>query len=169
MLISSQVVEQVWQGISQIEKSEEAQALSQSFMDRQPVLAGFVLNYLKSNANEEVASIGYYIAMVVWKIFENSAKGDLEKLSEKSIKSVFDKNEEIFHELARTNELTIEKFLSSQAVYSQPHVLQYLVEAIYMEEDEHQLSLDQQSYLFRCLKVVVDSLSQSFYLQVAAR
>lgn len=163
------MVEQVWQGTSQIEDAQEAQALSQKFINDQPVLAGFVLNYLKTNANEDVANVGFYIAMVVWRVFESSSRGRLESLSETAIKDVFEKNESVFHELARANELTIENFLARQSVYSQPHVLKYIVEAIYAEEDEHQISLEQQSFLFRCLKVVVDSFSQSFYLQEIAK
>ncbi|GIL17442.1 MAG: hypothetical protein BroJett040_11930 [Oligoflexia bacterium] len=167
MIIPQKLIEETWKSVSMTETQKEAKAISNDFLEKQPVLAAFVVNYLKTNTDDQTADLGYYIAMVIWRIFSKSTKGRFEELTEKYIKSIYEKNEEIFHSLARKNELSIENFLSHQNVYTQPHVLQYMIEAIYMEEDDHQLNPQQQTYLFRCLKIVVDALSESYYLQTA--
>lgn len=153
--ISEEMVERTWQevaGFSLHRADKEMRKLGAN----QPELLSFVMEFLSAE-NQEVKEIGLYLFFVVYRIFQK-AYGKMGRISAQELIACYEENNKMI-ELEGRDEHFLEKMARLQFA-QQPFVLKYILEALFEAEETIGLTEEQKSFLFICLKVVVDILER---------
>lgn len=164
--ISEAMVEETWMEMVRL-PSEEAQNQVQGVWKRQPELMQFLME-LTEELDEGASGLAFYLFFVIVRMFEKAYGEAVQKVMAEEILESFEANQVLLEKLARVNESFLEK-LSEPALWDQPYVLRYMVEAL-MEASENQedpieLSEQEFGYLFLILKTVIDALHRSSAVQ----
>jgi hypothetical protein len=158
--IPERIVEKTWQevaGFSPDKANKEMMKIGNS----QPDLLAFVAESSKE-MGREVSELAIYIFLVVYRMFQGSY-GKIKKISSEEIIECYEHNEGLMERLEGADERFLDRIASVQTS-RQPHVVNYVVDALMEEDDEGEdavaLTEEQKGFLYLLLKTVIDVLDQ---------
>ena len=161
-MISSQVVTQTWQRMSQT-PVDQAPELVDQMKAEQPVVLSYLLHEEDFPFNEYERELIFYIGMVVWQIMKQSEQ-QLYKVTRKKLRKAEELNVGFLEDLASSSEgdfiRSVQQLLRT---YAEPEVLRYILEAI-MEEDEPEepgIRDEYKGLAFVHLKILLDAFISS--------
>jgi hypothetical protein len=160
-MISSEIVTQTWQRMSQ-SPIDQAPKLVEQMKDEQPVALGFLLHLDDLPFNQYEQELLFYIGLVVWQIMKQSEK-QLYKVTNKKLRKAEERN---IHTLERLASIGEGEFIASAQLligtHAEPEVLRYIVEAI-MEVDEEEPGFQEahKGLAFIHLKILLDAFISS--------
>jgi hypothetical protein len=156
-MISSEVVTQTWQRMSQT-SVHRAPELVEQMNDEQPVVLGYLLYLEELPFNEYERELIFYIGMVVWQIMEQSDR-QLYRVTRRKMRKAEESNIDRLEQLTSSSEgEMIEATQHLINTHPEPEVLRYVVEAI-MEEDEEEPGFrdENKGLAFIHLKILLDA------------
>lgn len=160
--ISEAMVEETWNEVGEL-PPDEAQNQVQGLWKRQPELMRFMVE-LTEEVSEGACELAFYLFFVVVRMFEKAYGSGVQEVTIDGIVESFEANQEFLERLAMVQEKFLER-LSDPALWEQPYVLRYVVEALMevseAEEDPVELSEQEFGYLFLLLKTVIDALHRA--------
>ncbi|MBT3234729.1 MAG: hypothetical protein HN353_02140 [Bdellovibrionales bacterium] len=161
--ISEDIVGEVWAEFDAIDSESKAESFLESFALKQPSIVEF-LSVLTEEFSEEMQELTHYMGLIVYNCYLRSF-GDMRELSANEIGKLFEQENDRLEKLSETegDESEVEDDLSN---YSQPALIQFIVETLFdleSEESGDEDSLDDQDkgYIFMLLKVEIDCLDRS--------
>ena len=158
--ISQETVDKTWKTVAQLPPETAAQSMFE-FSEAQPNLLGFVMSFaedLESDANE----LCTYMLYVVYQMFANSGTGTLPQITEAQIEAQYKSTCEMLDKLHDTDDSHGEGL--EVEVENQPHVYQYVSDALFaeeVEEDDLNVSDDDAGEVFMMMKCVIDALDKA--------
>ena len=153
--ISEKIVEKTWKEVAGLSSDRAGKEMSRMSKE-QPDLLAFLMGSTDDLA-QEARELAVYIAFAVYRMFQTSSAG-IKKILSKEIADCFNRNEG----LLKSPEGAPEKF-SGIGLTVQPHVMQYVIEALTEEPEEpglKPLSNGDKLLLFLVLKTVVELLDK---------
>ena len=156
-MISSEIVTQTWQRMSQT-PVHQAPELVEQMKDEQPVALSYLLHMEELPFNDYERELIFYIGMVVWQIMKQSDQ-QLYKVTRKKMEKAEDSNIDRLEQLTSGSEgELIESAQHLIGTHPEPEVLRYIVEAIMEEEEEEPGFRDENKGLaFIHLKILLDA------------
>ena len=157
--ISEEFVEETWQEVALL-TPDRAQKEMDRMGTNQPDLLAFLMAST-DNVKSDVQGLGFYLAFVVYRMFEGFRK-TIKKISSKEIIAFYQDNIDLIQSLEGAHDKVLERIAEKQ-VSSQPYVMQYVVEALMEEPDEEgmiELTEEDRGFLFILLKTVVEVLDK---------
>jgi len=160
-MISSEVVTQTWQDMSQV-PAHQSPKLVEQMQAEQPAALGYLLYLDDLPFNQYEQELVFYIGMVVWQIMKRSDQQLYQVTVEKMIEAQ-ESNLEILERLATNDEYDfIESVQILIRTYPEPQVLRYVVEAIMEDDPEEEGFRDEYKGLaFVHLKALLDAFVSS--------
>lgn len=160
--IPETTVEETWMEMVRL-PPEEAQNQVQGVWKRQPELMHFLME-LTEELSQGASELAFYLFFVVVRMFEKAYGEGIQEVVAEEILESFEANQDFMERLAQINEAFLERLMDS-ALWDQPYVLRYVVEALMeasqSQEDSVELSEQEFGYLFLLLKTVIDSLHKA--------
>lgn len=153
--ISEKIVEKTWKELAGFSSDRAGKEMSRMSKE-QPDLLAFLMGSTDDLA-QEARELAVYIAFAVYRMFQTSSAG-IKRIPSKEIADCFNRNEG----LLKSPEGAPEKF-SGIGLTVQPHVMQYVIEALTEEPEEpglKPLSNGDKLLLFLVLKTVVELLDK---------
>jgi hypothetical protein len=158
--ISEGIVEKTWQEIAAF-SPDRAKKEMMKINNKQPELLAFVVESSKE-MGREVSELAIYLFVVVYRMFQE-AHGKIKKISPEEIIECYEHNESLMERLEGADEKFLDRIASVQTS-RQPHVVNYVVDALMEEDDEGEdavaLTEEQKGFLYLLLKTVIDVLDQ---------
>lgn len=162
-LIQKDLVDETWQEISQYPFDRMAQE-SERFIKVQPHAALIILAFTEG-CDEEVRSLALYLAYVVFRMFEKSARGKIPPLSGEAVENAFSANENWLKSIKDMDERLLERRMKYSRDLRQPFVIQYVIEALYEESEEEDyqdfLDDDSRATILIVIKTLIDALDDA--------
>ena len=158
--IPEEIVEKTWQEIAGF-SPDKAKKEMVKIGNSQPELLAFVAESPKE-MGREVRELAIYMFVVVYRMFQKR-EGKIKKISHEEIIECYEQNEGIMERLEGAHEKFLDRIASAQTS-RQPHVVNYVVDALMEEDDERedavQLTEEQKGFIYLLVKTVVDVLDQ---------
>jgi hypothetical protein len=133
--------------------SDELMAEVRNFSSKQRDLFAYLL-YAMKEMSDEAFQLGLYLAFLIWKLYpENLSPVDMDiilKMLDGNIEWV-----KRYSELKEDEEDEIRNYIGS---ISQPILLKYILDSLFIEFDEGRITIHEYSFLFVTLKTVMDIL-----------
>jgi hypothetical protein len=160
-MISSEIVTQTWQRMSQVPLDQAPEMVNQ-MQAEQPVALSFLLHLEDFPFNRHEQELIFYIGMVVWQIMKQGEQ-QIYKVTRKKVRAAGGLNLEILDDLAAGSEGDlIQSTQQLVGIYPEPEVLRYILEAIMEEDPEEQGIRDEYKGLaFVHLKILLDAFISS--------
>lgn len=158
--IPEEIVEKTWQEVAGLSPDKAKREMTK-IGNIQPELLAFVMES-SNEMSQEVRELAIYMFLVIYRIFQK-AHGKIKKISSEEIIKYYEHNESLMGRLEAADEKFLNRIASVQTS-RQPHVVNYLVDALMEEEDEGEdavaLTEGQKGFLYLLLKTVIDVLDQ---------
>ncbi len=158
--ISAEMVEMTWEEFAAF-PSERAHKETTKITKDQPNLLAFMTEFTQE-LSQEVRELAIYMFYVLYRMFQNSSKKKIKRISAEEIITSYEKNEHFIKSLEGVHEKFFERIAGVQ-LSGQPYVMKYVVETLMeapTDEDPVALTEEDIGYLFLLLKTVVDLLDQ---------
>jgi|GEM_PF-5139053 len=133
--------------------SDELIAEVKNFFSKQQDLFAYLL-YTMKEMSDEAFQLGLYLAFVIWKLYPE----DLSPVNMEVISQILDSNIEWIKRYSETKEGDEERIRNYVGNISQPILLKYVLDSLFMECEEGKITLQEYSFLFISLKTVMDTL-----------
>jgi lipoate synthase len=152
------IVEKTWQEVAGF-SPDRAKKEMMKIDNSQPDLLAFVMESAKE-MGQEVRELAIYMFLVVYRMFQES-HGKIKKISSEEIIECYEHNEGLMERLEGAHEKFLDRVASVQTS-RQPHVVEYVVDALMEDEREDAVALteEQKGFLFLLLKTVIDVFDQ---------
>jgi hypothetical protein len=158
--IPENIIEKIWKetaGFSPDRASREMTRMGKE----QPELLAFLMGFT-DDLDQEAQELSIYLAFVVFRIFQTSS-ARIKRISQKEIIGSYNRNEGL---LKSTEEATgkFPAMIAGIVLPPQPHVMQYVIDALTEEPEEHDLKPlgnEDKLLLFLLLKTVVELLDKN--------
>ena len=152
------IVEKTWQEVAGF-SPDRAKKEMMKIDNSQPDLLAFVMESAKE-MGQEVRELAIYMFLVVYRMFQES-HGKIKKISSEVIIECYEHNEGLMERLEGAHEKFLDRVASVQTS-RQPHVVEYVVDALMEDEREDAVALteEQKGFLFLLLKTVIDVFDQ---------
>ena len=128
----------------------------------QPGLLSFVMAFTEE-LSPDAHGLATYLHFVIFRIFEQGTKRRIRRVRASQIDHRLERNEKMVARLEHAHPRFLEKTALTEAS-RQPHVVQYLVEAIMEapdEEDPLELTEEEEGTVFLVMKIVIDVLDHA--------
>jgi len=158
--ISEGLVGKTWLEIGGLTNLSEIKKLGADFSKQQPSLVEFVMEFTK-NLRPDVRDLGFYVALVVWQCFERAFSKRLKKIPSQKIIDAYEAFDSELGSFVGAHDKFVQRKGETLAEYAQPAILLYVLETLFEEEGDVELTEDEQGELFTILKVVSDCLCNS--------
>jgi hypothetical protein len=159
--IPERIVEKTWQEVAGF-SPDKAKKEMMKINNNQPDLLAFVMESSKE-MGREVSELAIYLFVVVYRMFQ-ATHAKVKKISSEEIIKCYEHNEGLMERLEGADEKFLNRIASVQTS-KQPHVVNYVVDALMEEGDEREdavaLTEEQKGFLYLLLKTVIDVLDQS--------
>lgn len=151
-------VEKTWQEVARFSPDRAKREMTK-IGNTQPELLAFVMESAPE-MSQEVKELAIYLFLVVYRMFEKS-HGKIKKISSDEIIECYQNNEGLMGRLEGADERFLDRIASLQTS-RQPHVVNYVVDALMEDEGEDavQLTEEQKGFLYLLLKTVIDVLDE---------
>jgi hypothetical protein len=158
--IPEAIVEKTWQEVADF-SPDRAKKEMMKIANNQPVILAFITES-SQEMGREVRELAIYIFVVVYRMFQQT-HGKIKKISSKEIIECYGHNEGLMERLEGAHDRFLDRVASVQTS-RQPHVVNYLVDALMEEDDEGEdamaLTEEQKGFLYLLLKTVIDVHNQ---------
>ena len=156
--VPEEIVEKTWQEVAGF-SPDRAKKEMIKIGNRQQELLTFVMESAKE-MGQEVRELAIYMFLVVYRMFQE-AHGKIKKISSEEIIECYEHNEGLMERLEGAHEKFLDRVASVQTS-RQPHVVEYVVDALMEDEREDAVALteEQKGFLFLLLKTVIDVFDQ---------
>lgn len=155
--IPDNIVQSTWRAVATIDP-RVARSAMEKFTARQPALIAYV-TASTNDSRSDVQEVAIFLLFVIYRMFEQLPGHQIKRISIDKLERRMMENEALIERLAQTDDSAREHEIEAQAA-SQPHVVQYLIEAI-QEHTEPELTEDESALIFHVLKTVIDVLDSA--------
>ena len=159
--IPEELVEETWQEVAGFTLDRGHKEMGRA-SNSQPELVAFIMEYTQ-DLDQEVKELATYMTFVVYRMFQESSRKKIKRISAQEIIECYEANEDLMERLEGVHEKFLDRIARVQ-LSSQPYVLKYVVETLIEvpeEEDPIALSEEDIGFLFLLLKTVVDVLDKT--------
>lgn len=160
--IPEDLVTRTWQAMSQLSSAQARREMA-GIGRQQPELLAFILGSVM-DCRPEVQELTVYLFSVIHKIFNQSTKKKLRPVTAAKIERRLTRNEEHLDRLTAAHPRFQER-AAHQETGPQPHVVQYLMDAIMELPDEEEpiiLTEEEIGTLYIVLKTAIDLLNDEW-------
>jgi hypothetical protein len=158
--IPEEIVGKTWQEVAGF-SPDKAKKEMMKINNYQPELLAFVVESSKE-MGREVSELAIYLFVVVYRMFQG-AHGKIKRISSEEVIECYQNNEGLMERLEGAHDKFLDRIASAQTS-RQPHVVNYVVDALMEEDDEGEdavaLTEGQKGFLYLLLKTVIDVLDQ---------
>ncbi len=157
-LIGKALVDETWMEVSKYPYDKMVEE-SGCFLEAQPNALSFIMA-LTDDYGEGVRSLALYLAYVVFRIFEKNRGGKLPLISKEAITGAFEANEKWLESMRSMDDKLLERRIKYSEDFSQPFIIQYVLYALFEEEDDYgnYVNDDSRTVLLIALKIFMDVL-----------
>ncbi len=159
--IPEEVVERTWREVAQFTEARLKKEMAQVGKEQRDLL-GFLLELTRDTARS-VSELALYLFFTVFRMFQKRYGRQIKPISASKIVAGYEANEALLGSLEGAHDTFLDLVAHIQ-VAAQPHVIQYVVEALVeTEEDEElrELTEEDKASLFLLLKTVIDLLNRA--------
>jgi hypothetical protein len=165
--LSEEFVEKTWQeaaGLGPDKADREMRAMGKN----QPDLLAFLMTFTE-DFGQEAKELAVYLGFVVYRMFMG-AGGVIPNITSRTIMAEYNKNARLLKSLKGAGAGIFDE-VARAASSSQPHVVQYVIEALMEESEEDDLELGEEdiALLFVLLKTEIEVLDGSSSLSKSSR
>ncbi len=159
--ITEELVEETWQEFERYSPARLQKEITK-VSKNQPNLLAFMMEFTQ-DVDQEVRELAIYMFYIVCRIFQESSKKKIKRISPEEIIKYYEKNEDFIESLEGVDDKFLERIAKVQ-LSGQPYVMKYVVETIIEApegEDPVALTEEDTGYLFLLFKTVVDLLDKA--------
>ena len=159
--IPEELVEETWQEVAGFTLDRGHKEMGRASKS-QPDLVAFIMEFTQ-DLDQEVKELATYMTFVVYRMFQESSRKKIKRISAQEIIECYEANEDLMERLEGVHEKFLDRIARVQ-LSGQPYVLKYVVETLIEvpeEEDPIALSEEDIGFLFLLLKTVVDVLDKT--------
>ena len=160
-IISEELVDEIWQDSAELDPVQGAREM-QKVAKSQPDLLAFVFEFTQ-DLDHEVKELAMYMYYNVYKMFQESFKKRIRKISAEKVIECFERNEDFIVSLEGTHEKFYDR-IARVHLSTQPYVMKYVLDSLFEmddEEDPVELTEDDKGYLFLIFKTVIELLNEA--------
>ncbi len=156
-LIEDPTVDTAWREVSaSANDPERAGELFEAFAQAQGALGAYLAEAF-DGLSPDAVELGYFASLVIWRAL--SHENVISEVTAEEIAGGFARLRDWLDSMASTDPVLFEKKLRDTLPHPQPHVLRYLVDAVFdAHEDGLELSARDQERLYLALRVALDTL-----------
>jgi len=158
--ISEELVEKTCLEIGGLTNLSEIKKLGAEFSKQQPSLVEFVMEFTK-DLRPCAMELGFYVALVVWQCFERTFTKRLKKIPSQEIIDTYEAFGNELGSFVGAHDKFVQRKGETLAEYAQPAILLYVLETLFEEEGDVELTEEEQGELFTILKVASDCFCNS--------
>ncbi len=159
--IPEEVVERTWREVAQFTEARLKKEMAQVGKEQRDLL-GFLLELTRDTARS-VSERALYLFFTVFRMFQKRYGRKIKPISAGKIVACYEANEALLRSLEGAHDKFVDRVARIQLA-AQPHVMQYVVEALVeteQDEDLRELTEEDKASLFLLLKTVVDLLNRA--------
>jgi len=133
--ISEEAVERTWKKMADL-PFEKMPKLIDKMQDEQPVLVAFLMGMSHDDFNQAERELQFYLGTVVWQIMRQGTPRP-EPVREQRMDELIDRTEQMAEYLMGESDMDfVNSAVNIFENHNQPHVLRYVVEALFEDEEE---------------------------------
>ena len=154
-LISKKIVDETWPEVDQYNMSKMMKEIKR-FGEAQPHIMPFIMTFCQ-DLDQDAKELALYLTYVLFRMVEKGCGKKLPQISPEKVIESYDANEKLFESMEGVDDRLMQRWIRHAGELKQPHLIQYVVEALYEEDEDVELDEEIHGYLFLLLKTVIDA------------